>query len=244
MEKEITIHNKLSEITQITQFMRELAIRLQLPSNTAMNIGLSVEEAISSIIRHGYPSAENGQINLKASFIQGELAFMITDDGISFDPTLTKNSSASAPLEEVLYGGLGFYLILRSMDEVAYHTVSKQNFLMLTKRIGTQEETRTSLNTNVCKVGSLIILTVEGRLDTINAQEFESVIQGLLIEIPQNIILNCEKLTYISSSGLRSFILLQKHVNSRQGRLTLAGMQPEIRKIFDMTGCSSVFTIR
>ena len=244
MEKEITIHNNLSEITRITQFTKELDLTLQLPSSIALSIGLSVEEAVSSIIRHAYPDSKQGEINLKASFIQGEITFLITDNGISFDPTLAKNTSVSAPLEETLYGGLGFYLILRTMDEVAYHTVGNQNFLMLTKRINTEEGSQGSMNTNICKVGSLVILTIEGRLDTINARKFETVIQALLIDIPQNIILNCEKLTYISSSGIRSFILLQKCITKCNGRLTLEGMRPEIRKIFDMTGCSSVFNIR
>ena len=37
---------------------------------------------------------------------------------------------------------------------------------------------------------------------------------------------------------------MQKKVSSQHGQLIMKNMQPEIRKIFDMTGCSSLFNIR
>ena len=49
---------------------------------------------------------------------------------------------------------------------------------------------------------------------------------------------------YISSSGLRSLITLQKSVKQHNGQLVLEAMRAEIRKIFDMTGCSGLFIIR
>lgn len=71
----------------------------------------------------------------------------------------------------MLTGGLGFFLIFRTMDEIAFHTDGSQNFLMLTKGLGAIEEPESSLNTNICKVAGGVIITVEGRLDTLNARK-------------------------------------------------------------------------
>ena len=101
-----------------------------------------------------------------------------------------------------------------------------------------------TLKTNLCKIEEVIILTVEERLDTANTNEFNALIQPLLSIQNPNIIINCEGLLYISSSGLRSLITLQKSVKQHSGQLVLEAMRPEIRKIFDMTGCSGLFIIR
>lgn len=90
----------------------------------------------------------------------------------------------------------------------------------------------------------MTILTVEGRLDTANTNEFNTLIQPLLNVHNLNIIINCEGLLYISSSGLRSLITLLKNIKQHNGQLALEAMRTEIRKIFDMTGCSNLFIIR
>lgn len=130
------------------------------------------------------------------------------------------------------------------MDEVEYHSTDSQNELTLIKKIDMDFKPEASLKTNICKIEEVTILTIEGRLDTANSNGFNTVISPLLSIPAPNIIINCEGLLYISSSGLRSLITLQKSVRQHRGELVIEAMRPEIRKIFDMTGCSSLFTIR
>lgn len=250
MEKEIIITNDLSEIINITRFVESLGMSLLLPSHITRRISLALEEAVACMIRHSYPNGEKDSIKLKVSVINGDFTCMIINNGISFDPTLSlqkpdsvDSNAASIPKEELLTGGLEFYIVYRSMDEVAYHTSGDQNYLMLTKKINLSEEPESSLDINICKVVDAFIITLEGRLDTVNARKFESEITQLRKSRAVKFFVNCEKLTYISSSGLRSFILLQKSVSAEHGHLVLINMLPEIRKIFDMTGCTSIFTI-
>ncbi len=84
---------------------------------------------------------------------------------------------------------------------------------------------------------------VEGRLDTINAPEFEKLMQPLLVGDAPVIELNCADLEYIASSGLRLFLTLQKSVVSRKGQLTLTNLRPDIKTVFDMTRFSTIFKI-
>ena len=246
MEKEITIENQVEEIAIIAQFIEELGMSLHLPSGITMSLNLAIEEAISNIIHHGYPQNQKGEITLRTSVAPGLLIAQIIDDGISFDPTKSENEASenALSLEQQLTQGLGLFLIRRTMDKVEYHSTDNQNELILTKNIEMDFKPEATLKTNLCKIEEVIILTVEGRLDTANTNEFNALIQPLLSVQNPNIIINCEGLLYISSSGLRSLITLQKIVKQHNGQLVLEAMRAEIRKIFDMTGCSGLFIIR
>ena len=246
MEKEIIINNQPDEITRIAQFIDELGMSLQLPPSITMSFNLAIEEAISNIIHHGYPTNKEGEITLLTSVAPGILTARIIDNGISFDPTKSENEASgnTLSLEQQLTQGLGLFLIRRTMDKVEYHSTDSQNELILTKKIEMDFKPEATLKTNLCKIEEVIILTVEGRLDTANTNEFNALILPLLNVQNPNIIINCEGLLYISSSGLRSLITLQKSVKQHNGQLVLEAMRAEIRKIFDMTGCSGLFIIR
>ncbi len=84
---------------------------------------------------------------------------------------------------------------------------------------------------------------VEGRLDTIQAPEFEKLMKPLMEGDAPVIELDCTDLEYIASSGLRLFLTLQKSVTARKGSLTITHLRPEIKAIFDMTRFSSIIKI-
>lgn len=240
MEKEIIIDNQLDEVARIALFIEELGMSLQLPAGITMSLNLAIEEAVTNIIRYGYPSNKESEIILRTSVAPGMLVTQIIDDGISFDPTAKETSDNVQSLDQQLTQGLGLFLIRRTMDKVEYHSTDNHNELILTKNIDMDFKPEATLKTNLCQIEEVTILTIEGRLDTANANTFNTVLQPLLDSKTPNIIVNCEGLSYISSSGLRSLITLQKSVMQHGGQLVLEAMKPEIRKIFDMTGCSGL----
>jgi anti-anti-sigma factor len=91
--------------------------------------------------------------------------------------------------------------------------------------------------------GSEVFIQVEGRIDTTNYNEFESAVNEVLKEDVKQIYLDCSGINYISSSGLRIFLTIQKKMMAAGGKLKLFGMQPSIKEIFDISGFSSIFAI-
>ena len=89
--------------------------------------------------------------------------------------------------------------------------------------------------------GDIVILDLSGRLDTTNYQQFEAKTMGLLNEGKNKIVINCSKLDYISSSGLRIMLMALKGVGG--GMFTLCELQENIREIFEISGFSSIFKI-
>ncbi len=93
------------------------------------------------------------------------------------------------------------------------------------------------------KLNDALVLTVEGRLDTTQSDAFEKDIIQILDEGEQKIILDCSGLNYISSSGLRIFLIIQKKMMGIGGQFSICSLQPSIMEVFDMSGFSMIFTI-
>ena len=99
------------------------------------------------------------------------------------------------------------------------------------------------MDLNISIENGKTLARVTGRLDTINSDEFEKKMAPLLEGGNPDIELDCSELEYISSSGLRLFLTLQKSVNARGGKLVIKNMNNQIKEIFNMTGFSRIMTI-
>jgi len=99
------------------------------------------------------------------------------------------------------------------------------------------------MNLLVTQSNDFTIVSVDGRIDTTNANEFEKPMVELIEGGTHKIILDCSDLNYISSAGLRVFIIIQKKIIAVQGEFKLVNLQPAIQEIFDISGFSSIFKV-
>ena len=89
--------------------------------------------------------------------------------------------------------------------------------------------------------GTELTVALEGRLDTTTAPELEADLKNSLDGLTV-LILDFEKLEYISSDGLRVLLSAQKVMN-RQGTMKVIHVGEVIKEIFDVTGFSDILTI-
>ncbi|MDD2380338.1 MAG: STAS domain-containing protein [Mariniphaga sp.] len=99
------------------------------------------------------------------------------------------------------------------------------------------------METTVKEITEGLLISVNGRIDTTNYIEFEKVVDKLLSKKVSQIFLDCSKLNYISSSGLRVFLTILRKMTKSGGHFKLIAMQPNIKEIFDISGFSSIFSI-
>ena len=92
--------------------------------------------------------------------------------------------------------------------------------------------------------GSKLTIVMEGRLDTTTAPELESYMSGILsgAEPVKELVIDMEKLEYVSSAGLRVLLSLQKAMN-KQGSMKVTNLNEIVNEIFEVTGFSDIFTI-
>ena len=94
---------------------------------------------------------------------------------------------------------------------------------------------------NKTENGSELTLALEGRLDTVTSPQLdEELINSLAGK--DSLILDFEKLEYISSAGLRVLLSTQKKMNS-QGSMKILNANDVIMQIFEVTGFSDILTI-
>lgn len=80
-----------------------------------------------------------------------------------------------------------------------------------------------------------------GRLDTAASGEFAKDMQPLLDNAGKHIILDCEELEFISSSGLRLLLTLRKASIAEGGKVTICNVSDTIKQVFVLTGFYSLF---
>ena len=97
------------------------------------------------------------------------------------------------------------------------------------------------MNINFNKNDGILNIALEGRLDTTTAPEFEVVVDETIPEA-DDIILNFEKLDYISSAGLRVIMKAQKAMSQKKG-MKLINVNDDIMEVFDITGFVDILTI-
>ena len=85
---------------------------------------------------------------------------------------------------------------------------------------------------------------IEGLIDTAMAAEFNEKIQPLMENADKQIVLDCSKLSYISSSGLRTFLTLRKECAEKGGNVVITNINEQVRKVFKMTGFFNLFEIK
>ncbi len=88
---------------------------------------------------------------------------------------------------------------------------------------------------------SKICFALEGRLDTVTSPDLEKELKESLDGVKE-LVIDFEKLEYISSAGLRVLLSAQKVMN-RQGSMKVVNVNETIMEIFEVTGFSDILTI-
>jgi anti-anti-sigma factor len=92
-------------------------------------------------------------------------------------------------------------------------------------------------------IGKVVILTLTGRLDTLNFPLLDNEMASMLDKKQNNIILDCRGMDYVSSSGLRILLKALKQVKAAGGKFVICCLQPQIIQIFKISGFDHLFEI-
>ena len=99
------------------------------------------------------------------------------------------------------------------------------------------------MDVKITKEGEKSLVVLNGRLDTTNADQFQKDITPLMEDANPDIEIDCTDMEYTSSQGLRLFLLLQKTVSSKGGKMVMTNMKPQVKEVFDITGFSNIIKI-
>ena len=99
------------------------------------------------------------------------------------------------------------------------------------------------MNIQVTKQGNVSVMCVEGRLDSMSSLEFEKQLLKLIDDGGAFVALDCAKLDYVSSAGLRAILSAAKRAKQAKGKLTLGNPSQQVSEILDIAGFASILPI-
>ena len=91
--------------------------------------------------------------------------------------------------------------------------------------------------------GDITIIRLEGYLDAHTAPQFEEKLQAEIEEGRTRVIVDCAKLTYISSAGLGVFMSFIEEIREQGGDIKICGLAPKVRHTFEILGFQDIFDL-
>ena len=90
---------------------------------------------------------------------------------------------------------------------------------------------------------AILTIRVEGRIDGANAREFEEAVRTSITENDHAVIIDFEKISYISSAGLRVVLLIAKTFGKQNIEFALYSLSDSIKEIFEISGFDQIIAI-
>lgn len=130
--KELIIEALTENLPEVIAFVDEQLEAADCSVKTQMQIDIAVEEIFVNIAKYAYGD-ETGNVTIKT--VQTSSSFEITfiDNGAPYDPLAKPDPDVTLSAEERQIGGLGIFMVKKSMDEVKYQYIDDQNCLTLVK---------------------------------------------------------------------------------------------------------------
>ncbi len=134
--KELTIDATVDNIQIVTEFVDKQLEGFGCPMKAQSQIDIAIDELFGNIAHYAY-KPEVGPATVRVEVIESPLSVVITfiDHGVPYDPLANEDSDVSLPAEQRKIGGLGIYIVKKSMDEITYEYKNGKNILKIKKNI-------------------------------------------------------------------------------------------------------------
>jgi len=134
--KELTIAATVENIETVTQFVNEQLEALDCPIKAQMQIDIAIDELFGNIAHYAY-NPGTGDATVRVEVVREPLSVVITfiDRGVPYDPLSNADPDTGLSLEERGVGGLGIYIVKKSMDEITYSYQDGKNILTIRKQL-------------------------------------------------------------------------------------------------------------
>ena len=134
--KELTVQATLENIPLVTAAMDEFLEALECPLKAQMQLDVAVDELFGNIAQYAYP---DGTGSVTVRFDHDEAARMVSvtfvDSGVPFDPLKQRDPDLSLSIDDRKEGGLGIFMVKKTMDHMVYRHEDGCNLLTIYKRI-------------------------------------------------------------------------------------------------------------
>ncbi len=133
---EMVIVAEKDNLHKVLKFVDEHLEKIDCPMKAQMQIDVAVEEIFVNIASYAY-NPEVGKATIRVEVNEDPLTVYLTfiDDGVAYDPLKKADPDVTLSAEEREIGGLGIFMVKKSMDDIQYEYRDGQNILTLKKKL-------------------------------------------------------------------------------------------------------------
>ena len=91
--------------------------------------------------------------------------------------------------------------------------------------------------------GPALLLRARGRINILTAEGFEARTRRVIAATPDDVVIDTSEVTYLSTAGLRAFLVLWRQLQDEDRRLYICGLKPYIQRVFEIIGFDQVIPI-
>ena len=232
---------RLSALRDVSRMVEAFGAAHRLDESRVYMLNLALDELVTNSVNYGFDGVDEPRIEITL-WISGRLLVLtVTDNGRRFDPMERTRPDLSSPLEDRPAGGLGLHLVRTFADRVTYQFTAGENRLTLEHNYAPVErpgdaDTRLDVEVAEERHEGVLVLSPVGRLDSGNVDAFEASVMKRIGGGERRLVVDCSRLDFISSSGLRVLLLAAKALKAGSGVLIVCSMKPHIEEVFRVSG--------
>lgn len=134
VKAELTVKAVVENLEKVISFVDEILETVECPVKVQMKIDIAVDEIFSNIAHYAY-CPQTGMVTVQVEVLKEPWTVCITfiDQGIPYNPLSMPEPDTSSSVEERQLGGLGIYMVRKSMDDVSYEYRERENILTIKK---------------------------------------------------------------------------------------------------------------
>ena len=134
--KSITVEAKIENVDKVTEFVNEVLEEKECPLKVQMQLDVAIDEIFGNIAYYAYGKGRgNATIQIEMEDNPPKITLTFIDQGITYNPLESKDPDITLDIEDREIGGLGIFLVKKTMDELSYEYVDGQNILTMKKEL-------------------------------------------------------------------------------------------------------------
>ena len=134
--KEWTFEAKIDRIPWLTEQVDGLLEGLDCPMKAQMQIDVAIDEWMANLASYAYGDG-GGEVTVRFDYLPDDRTVALTfiDSGIPYDPLAKPDPDVTLSVDKREVGGLGIFLVKKTMDDMTYARQDGRNVFTIRKRI-------------------------------------------------------------------------------------------------------------
>lgn len=132
--KQLTVDATVANVSVVTAFFDEYLEGLDCPMKAMMQIDVAVDELFGNIANYAYgDKVGKAVVRIDRTSDRPGVVIEFEDEGMKFDPLAKEDPDVTLSVNERGTGGLGIFIVKKTMDDVSYSYTDGKNILSIKK---------------------------------------------------------------------------------------------------------------